>query len=298
MTTTKLGGAVHLPMMYTLTAPLHHGAGTAGNTSLLRRQDIVLPDGSLARVPFVSGNSVRHTLRAALAWHLLRTLEVPDGSLTKPVVDLLFSGGAITRTGAETSLERARRVERLAPFLALFGFSAGSDMTAGTLYVNHLHLVCDANVWRLPEAAARLPQARRAPGAYQAEEFGTRHDVAGTAVDRYLQDAGGATATTQMIYEAQVLKPGSVLAGSLDVTPAATAAHHGVLLVAIDEAAPLRDGARWGRLAAKAGTGFGQSAIEVDLSPLGDVAAARDWWETHLREHRADVLALLAEVVA
>ncbi len=74
----------------TLTSPLHHGAGTAGNTSLLRAQDIITPDGRHASVPYVSGNSLRHQLRDALAWHAVRTVGVADGSLSKAAVDLLW----------------------------------------------------------------------------------------------------------------------------------------------------------------------------------------------------------------
>jgi hypothetical protein len=293
-------GAVHLPLVATLTAPLHHGSGTAGNTALLRTQDIVLPDGRAASVPFVSGNSVRHTLRAALAWHLVGTLGIEEGSLSKPVVDLLWSGGAITKTGAETRLDRARRVEELLPFLSLLGFSAGSDMVAGTLSVNHLHLVCAENTWRLPAVLESSPHAAKGAGAYRGEEFGTRHDIVGTPVQRYLADVGDVVgSTTQMIYDMQVLKAGAVLAGSLDLTPAATAAQRAVLLVALDEAAPSRGGgARTIRLAAKAAVGYGQAALVVDLSPLGDVTAARTWWETHLVGHREEILELLAEVVA
>lgn len=302
MPTTTIAGAVHLPLTATLTAPLHHGAGTAGNTALLRRQDIVLPDGTPARVPFVSGNSLRHTLRAALAWHLVRVLDLPDGSLSKPIVDLLWSGGAITKTGAETSLDRTRRVEALLPHLMLLGYSAGSDMIAGTLNVNHLHLVCAENTWRLPPSVAALPQAGKRAGAFQGEEFGTRHDVRGTPVDRYLAAVdellGTSTPTTQMIYDMQVVKPGAILAGSLDVTAAATEAQRRVLLVALDEAAPERGGGRQLRLAAKGAVGYGQTSLQVDLTPLGDVAEARAWWEQHLAGHRSEILELLAELTA
>src|SRR5579883_2935407 len=98
-------GRVHLPLLFTLLTPLHHGAGTPGNTSLLRRQAMVAPDGDVAAQPMVSGNSLRHSLRSALAWHLARVLDIEDGGLSKPVVDLLWSGGAITRTGAQIDLE-------------------------------------------------------------------------------------------------------------------------------------------------------------------------------------------------
>jgi len=71
---------------------IHHGGTTAGNTQLLRTQDIILPDGTEARIPYISGNSFRHKIRAAGARHALDVMGITTG-LSKPVVDLLFSGG-------------------------------------------------------------------------------------------------------------------------------------------------------------------------------------------------------------
>ncbi len=302
--TTSLG-RLHLPLLFTLLSPLHHGAGTAGNTgntSLLRRQSMVAPDGDVTAQPMVSGNSLRHSLRSALAWHLTRTLDIPDGSLSKPVVDLLWSGGAITRTGAQVDLERGRHVEELTPWLTLMGYSAGSDMVAGSLYVNHAHLVCAENAWRCGERARALPQARKRGGSMVGEEFGTRHDVAGTAVDRLIGGGGellaAPPATTQMIYDMHVVMPGAALDGSLEVTAAATAAQRAVLLVALDEAAPLVGGERVIRLGAKAAVGFGRARLEADLTALGDLEGARAWWEEHLTGRRDEVLGLLTELVA
>ena len=127
---------VHIPLTLTALSPISHGAGTSGNTQLLRTREVVGPDGSRASVPYVSGNSLRHTLRAALAWHLVRTLEVEDGSLAKRTVDLLWSGGALTTTGNQADLDMIRRVHQLVPGLGLFGYSAKSDITAGTLWVD------------------------------------------------------------------------------------------------------------------------------------------------------------------
>lgn len=298
LTAPTASGRVHIPLLFTLTAPLHHGAGTAGNTSLLRRQDIMLPDGARARVPFVSGNSLRHRLREALAWHLVDTLAVEDGSLPKTTVDLLWSGGALTRTGAETDLECARRVERLLPSLALLGYSAGSDIVAGTLTVGNLHLVCAENEWRLPRNVAVLPQAALRAGALQGEEFGTRRDVAGGPVDRLLEVAGAPLATTQMIYDMQVVKAGALLAGYLEVHPAATAAQRAVLAAAVELAAPYAAGRRETTLGAKAAVGFGRAMLDVDLVALADPGESLAWWSGHLAAHRGEILDLLTELTA
>lgn len=292
------GTGRRVALTVTLTAPLHHGAGSAGNTSLLRRQDIMLPDGTRAKVPFVSGNSLRHRLRDALAWHMADTLEVPDGSLSKAAVDLLWSGGALTRTGAETDLERARRIEQLLPVLTLLGYAAGSDLAAGTVNVSHLHLVCAENAWRLPAALAGHPQAQVRAGALQGEEFATRRDVAGGPVDRLIDTAVGAPKTTQMIYDLQVVKPGAVLYGEITMQAGATTAQQAVLAAALELAAPGRDGHREIHLGAKNAVGYGRARLEADLASLPDPGEALTWWTGHLRAHRQDILDLVAELTA
>ena len=272
----------------TLTQPLHHGAGSSGNTSLLRTEESVMPDGTHARAPFVSGNSVRHGLRSALAWHTTAALGIPDGTLSKGAVDLLWSGGAVTTTGAQTNLDLTRRIEGLYPALGLLGFAAQSDIYAGTLRVSPLILVCRENAWRLPAEIAALPHASKGSAAYRAEEFGTRHDVAGTPVDRYIDTVGQITGTTtQMIYDMQVLKPGSVLWGEITLTPAATEAHHRVLGAALALWAPQG----LAHLAAKNAVGYGQVSVPLDDS-TDDLA----WWTGLLSDRRADIFDLIREV--
>src|SRR5690606_14190180 len=110
---------VHIPLPLTVLSPISHGAGTSGNTQLLRPRGVVGPDRARASVPHASGTPLRHTLRAALAWLLVRTLEVEDGSLPKRTVDLLWSGGALTPTGTQADLDMIRRVHQLTPGLGL-----------------------------------------------------------------------------------------------------------------------------------------------------------------------------------
>lgn len=300
---------VHLPLTLTALDPISHGAGTSGNTQLLRTQDVLLPDGRRVAVPYVSGNSVRHTLRSALAWHLVRTLDLPEKSLPKAVVDLLWSGGALSETGNQVDLETARRVSATLPALSLLGYSARSDITAGTLWADNVHVVCVENVFRLPGRLADHPHAALPGGAMRGEAFGTRHDVRGTPVDRYIALLGASDgaldlgtpakaepATTQMIYDMQVIKPGAVLWTGLHLA-APTPGHVAALAVAVDEAAPLVDGRRVIALGGKRSTGYGSCTVEIDLSGFGDLATLRAAYEQHLRDRRDDIAALLREVV-
>lgn len=295
----------HLPLTLTALSAISHGAGTSGNTQLLRTRDVITPDGRRAAVPYISGNSLRRTLRAALAWHLVRTLGVPDMSLPKRTVDLLWSGGALTTTGSQADLGMNRRVHRATPGLGLLGYSAKSDIVAGTLWVDDVELVCAENTDRLPPRLAGHAHAGMPNGALRTEVFGTRHDTAGSPVDRFIALAEGDSLdgapavldTVQMIYDMQVIKPGAVLYSGLHLA-APTPGHTAALAVALDEAAPVVDGRRIINLGGKRSTGYGQCRLDVDTGPLGDMAELRGAYEAHLAAHRDDILALLGEVTA
>jgi len=77
-------------------------------------------------VPFISGNSFKHTIREAGVDHALTAMGVADGSLTKPVVDLLFSGGHLSKSGSAVNLSKARALAELFPILGVCGYSARS----------------------------------------------------------------------------------------------------------------------------------------------------------------------------
>lgn len=291
MTTTTPTMTTTVDLTATLTGPLHHGAGTSGNQALLRTHEVVLPDGEHTDVPYLSANSVRHGLRDAIAWHATTRLGVPDGSLPKPLVDLLWSGGAVTTTGPQVDLDMARRIESTFPALGMFGYAARSDIIGGTLRVSDLEVVCEENRARMPEGLREHPHATQGEAAFRADEFGTRHDIATSPVARYLAAATDAPKTTQMIYSLQVLKAGTILYGQIGLTPAATDTHRVVLGAALSLWAP----GGVVRLGAKTAVGYGTARIEFTGDALPADALSR--WEAHLDAHGEGILALLAEVV-
>ena len=243
----------------TLESSFNHGAGVSGNTARLRTQEVVLPDGSLAHVPFLSANSVRHGLRNALAWHLAKTLDLADRSLTKGEVTLLWSGGGITKTGAQANLELARQANNLIPMLGLLGYAAGSDIISGTLRASDAILVCEENQSRLP-----IPATTKA-AHYRGEEFGTRHDLDGSPVARFMDLAAQDVGSSQMIYSLQTLKPGTALWGEIQTDAAATTEHEKTLAAAFHLWAP--GGTVF--LGAKTATGYGRAKITTGL-PVPD----------------------------
>jgi hypothetical protein len=282
-----------IPLTVTLLSPLHHGAGNSGNTQLLRTAEIVLPDGSMAVVPWVSGSSLRHAIRHACAELTLTAVAATPRTLTKPVVDLLYSGGALTSSPtAQVDLATHRRLDELWAPAGLLGYAGRGQIWAGSLYVDHLNLVCEENAWRLPQHLAAHPHRSLPAAALRDEDFGTRHDTAGGDGSRWLDvDLWAAVPaeyrTNQMIFDWQVIRAGAVLYGTLRLA-AATVAHVQALHVAwqwLTAAGTMN-------LGAKRAQGYGLCRVDADWSAIPPAAADM---VTALQQHPAEVLASLTE---
>jgi hypothetical protein len=285
-----------IPLTVTLLSPLHHGAGVSGNTAILRTQEGVNPwTGEDFVVPFVSGNSLRHAIRHACAEVTLAAVEAKLGSLSKPMVDLLYSGGALASPGTpQVDIEAHRRLDGSWAPAGLLGYASRGQIWAGSLYVQMLLPVCAENTWRMPHHPHLInhPHASRPAASLCNEDFGTRHDVVGSAADRFL-DAGlwlglpDKDRTTQMIHERPVIKAGTVLYGAFELQ-GATVAHAQALRVAwewLTSTGTLHLGA--GRA-----QGYGLCRAEADWSQLPDLDV--DFVAT-LQQHRDEVMELLAK---
>ncbi len=309
--------------------PIVHGAGTSGNTQLLRMQE--LADGT--KVPFLSGNSVKHKLRSCGVQYALDTMEVTDHSLTKAEIDLLFSGGHLSKSGAAVDLSRARKLEELFPMLGLCGYSAGNVMTESKIRVSHLHVVCRENAWRVPDDLLDHPAIGARVGMLCIDEFGTRHDQGNKHVARRLltEDAGARAVakktkqlkepsgdgpaergdSAQMIYDFGAIAAGTTLWGMIQVAEL-TDLERAALASAFHYAAVDRRGDHLViGVGAKTSIGYGALKIELrgairvappqyvadqSLTVAGDTLGAR--YATHLRERKEEILAALREAVS
>ena len=325
----RFGGT--LTFVATALDPIHHGAGVEGNTQLLRTQDIVLEDGTPARVPFISGNSLKHLVRDGGVRYALEVMGVPAGSLSKAVVDLLFSGGALTKSGSAVNLSQARELAEKFPIIAVCGYAAGNFMQASKIRVGHIHLVCSENRWRLPEVLSESPQTAKRAAAFRGEEFGTRHESTNIQQvfklltpgeqSHQLENKEGRKGkkkkeSQQMIYDFEVVLPGSRWFGDIifdDLTEMELAA----MRSAMERACIGKHGDDLVfHLGAKSSVGMGRMAFTFDgglresLSPPtyspeegiaphkgdkdSDVMAA---YVEHLRTHSEDIVKILSEVV-
>lgn len=318
---------------FTMLSALHHGQGTEGNVSLFRTGRFIV-DGEPQDVPYVTGNAIKHVvIREPGVRHMLRVLEVPDGSLSKAAVHLLWSGGALTTKGSAIDLGAYRAICEHIPVLSLCGGALGNFMAESRISVGDARPVCAEHADRIDPSDAIDSRLLRVPvGHLYDVQMGTRHDpLRQQEVQRYLTagemrlledgkrealakreakehtDKGD---SQQMIYERQVLAAGTQLVCRV-YTKDLTEIEEAALWAAVNE---------WMRLpfigAGKA-VGNGEAALTIQASePIalrypewrraelppelgendGAARAMHARYETHLREHRRDILGALGRL--
>lgn len=123
-------------ILVTPTQPLSHGAGTDGNVQILRRtQRNVCVGGEWLSldVPSVSGSAFKATIREHAVAYYLEALGVADGSMSRDGLRLLLKGGRVSSQGQSVQHEEVRRLRRIFPPLAVFGFMDGALTAPGVL---------------------------------------------------------------------------------------------------------------------------------------------------------------------
>ena len=130
---------VRVLQRFVLLSPLSHIAESIGTDSFLVEEPVLQPDGTVEDVFVYSGNAWRGILRDLMATYMLERLENP--TLTLDAFHLLYSGGAIGGP-QQVDIERARRLRRAIPPLALLGGGVGNQILPGKLRVSNLYPVC------------------------------------------------------------------------------------------------------------------------------------------------------------
>jgi hypothetical protein len=120
-------------------SPIHHGGELAGNVSMFRKQDVYV-HGSKYSLPYISGNSIKSANRRASVAFAKAAMELE--TLTRAEVNLLRSGGSMTKSGPAIKLDAAREVSRKMPALGLHGYAAGNAMQESMLAVDFFEPLC------------------------------------------------------------------------------------------------------------------------------------------------------------
>lgn len=322
----------------TALSPIVHGAGTSGNSQLLRQQDWFFIDPTTkkpirCKVPFVSGNSIKHRIRNSAIRYALDAMGVEDGTLSKPEVDLLFSGGHLAKGGAAIDLSSARKLAELLPPLSLCGYSAGNAMEESRLMVSDLHVVCAENAARIPDDLATHPMLGVRAGELRGEEFGTRHDQATKHAGRRWLTDGAADAvakragdkllappknkaseergdSAQMIYDFGTIVAGSVLWGSVDYADLTEGERAALVSAFVYWSTDRRGDQLVCGVGAKNSIGYGMLKFDLRTSMRiaapsfeeraliveGDTEAGR--YRAHLRDRKDEIIAAVREAVA
>jgi hypothetical protein len=141
--------------------PVAHHEGTFGNEAVIMRRKVRQRDG-WAKVPIVTGDTMRHGIREAAAYALLDAagmLESP--SLSEAALRLLFAGGMVTGgTGGSISLDAYRELCELVPTMALMGGCAQNRVVPGRLVVEDATLLCEETRDYVPAWAVAYAEER------------------------------------------------------------------------------------------------------------------------------------------
>ncbi len=145
---------VRFEMILRAQQPIVHTQESIGNSAIFARKKVRQPDGSFAMVPFVSGNSLRHQMRAAAAYGTLHEAGIlRDAQLSAGATRLLFNGGMVTGKGnaSVVNLDQYRKLVALFPPLGLFGGCIDNGPRQGKLHVDELDVICTEQSEYLPE---------------------------------------------------------------------------------------------------------------------------------------------------
>lgn len=133
--------------------PIAHHSEVQGNQAIFMTQKMRQQDGSFARVPIITADTMRHGLREAATYALLDAAGMlKEPALSEGALRLLFAGGMVTGKGdgSVIKLDQFRRLTELVPPLRLLGGCCDNRVIPGTLLVNAAVLVCDESANYLP----------------------------------------------------------------------------------------------------------------------------------------------------
>lgn len=145
MKTIKVGFALESVL------PIAHHSETIGNRSILMTETIRTPGGRLAKVPIITGDSLRHGLRETAAYQYLDAAGIAqDEKLTESTLRLLFAGGHTRDMVQQVNLDQWRETVELCPALGLLGGCANNRIMEGRVNVESAIMICSETASWLP----------------------------------------------------------------------------------------------------------------------------------------------------
>ena len=185
---------------YTMRAPVSHIGETASTGSVF--QTVLTKDG---RLPIITGNSMRGTLRDCSAIDLLKTVGC---KVDKEIFNILFSGGNLNGT-MKNDVAKAKAVREKFPNISLFGGGLGDMIMQGKLLAGNLYPLCIETEEMLGEEANGISWHSLIDEMEMTRMDNSKDD----RMEKFIENADAETkakASTQMRYSVQYMAVGTV----------------------------------------------------------------------------------------
>lgn len=133
--------------------PISHTQENFGNYGVFMRKRIVMPNGSVQSVPYITGDSIRNRARRASTYALLDAAGLlGNEALTESALKLMFAGGGVTEKGdaSVVNLDKYRELASLIPTLALFGGCTDNRPLPGQINIDEGNPICSETMHTAP----------------------------------------------------------------------------------------------------------------------------------------------------
>lgn len=143
---------IRLEFILEARSPICHLEGSFGNIGVIMRKKVRQRNGTWAKVPILTGDTMRHQLREAGTYAVLDSAGMGEECLTEEAVRLLFAGGMVTgSSGPTVKLDEHRYMTEVFPPLGLLGGCVNNRIIPGKLKVSDAELICAETECFMPE---------------------------------------------------------------------------------------------------------------------------------------------------
>lgn len=247
-----------------------HGAETRGLVTMLRREQIIGPDGEITSIPLVSGNGLRGRLRR-VGEELTRQALGYENQLTIAAAAALRSGGALVKTtGEPISGQALAQLRKLVPMIGVFGAAGAGRLIDGCLQVGKLIPIAT-------ETIDLISGANAAKARLSVEDL--------TEIETYARigEAHETSDGSPMQFRIETFRAGTVFDVWLNLThptPAEASFFADVLASYCENAS----------VAGRSSIGHGRLRFDLDVTPT---APCREDWRASTKAGSAEAIELL-----
>lgn len=274
-----------LKIRYKLRSPVSHIGETASTGSYFQTIKT-----SVGRLPIITGNSIRGTLRDCGAKELLDILGV---AVDKEIFHILFSGGNLNGA-VKMDVGKAKSVRINLPLVSIFGGGLGDMILAGKMAVGNLYPICK--------------EAEEITGEYSELswknlideiEYTRTDDEKNDNLADYITNPEAektAKASTQMRYSVQYLAVGTELIQEIILFDNVTALEEGALCSAFKkwfECPKLGGMSNKGFGFFDAETDFGISVNQGQIAVSDEYSAMVEGYKSYVEHEGAEALTIL-----